>query len=165
MFKRKAVINWLVYLLLLLVIYFGLKAWQLRDAVSGEAPEVQGLTLDDTQFSLQAWRGEPVLVYFWATWCPICKTTQASVEAIAQDHHVITIAAWSGDEGEVNAYRREKGLQAETLVDEWGTIAKQYGIKGVPAFFIIDADGQIRSIENGYTSELGLRLRLWYSSL
>lgn len=165
MFKRKAVINWFIYLLLLTVIYFGLKAWKLRDAVSGEAPEILGETLNGTQFSLQAWRGEPVLVYFWATWCPICKTTQGSVEAIARDYRVITISAWSGDEGEVNAYRREKGLQTETLVDEWGAIAKQYGIKGVPAFFFIDPDGQISSIENGYTSELGLRLRLWYSGL
>lgn len=162
---KKSIKSWALYLLFLIIIYSSLKAWQLRDAVKGPAPEISGLTLEDEQFSLHALRGEPVLVYFWATWCPICKTTQGSVESIAEDYSVISIAAWSGDEGEVNAYRREKSLRASTLVDEWGAIARQYGIKGVPAFFIIDADGNIQFIEKGYTSELGLRLRLWYSRL
>jgi peroxiredoxin len=162
---KKAIKSWALYFLLLIVIYSALKAWQLRDVVEGEAPQIMGVTLEDQVFSLQAMRGKPVLVYFWATWCPICKTTQGSVESIANDYQVITIAAWSGDEGEVNAYRREKSLTANTLVDEWGAIAKQYGIKGVPAFFIIDSDGNIQFVEKGYTSELGLRLRLWYSKL
>lgn len=162
---KKAIKSWALYFLLLIIIYTALKAWQLRDVAEGEAPQIMGVTLEDQPFSLQEMRGEPVLIYFWATWCPICKTTESSVESIANDYQVITIAAWSGDEGEVNAYRREKSLTASTLVDEWGAIAKQYGIKGVPAFFIIDADGNIQFVEKGYTSELGLRLRLWYSKL
>ena len=43
-------------------------------------------------------------------------------------------------------------------------IFRQYGFRGVPAFVVIDPSGEIRSISLGYTSEIGLRLRLWWAS-
>jgi thioredoxin-related protein len=49
--------------------------------------------------------------------------------------------------------------------DRYGDIAKNYGVKAVPAVFFTDASGNIVFNSSGYTSEWGLRIRLWLASL
>jgi hypothetical protein len=44
-------------------------------------------------------------------------------------------------------------------------IAAQWGVRAVPASFIVDGAGQIRFLEIGYTTGAGLRLRLWLAGL
>lgn len=46
--------------------------------------------------------------------------------------------------------------------DPSGQISGQFGVQGVPTSMILDASGIIRFIEVGYTTEVGLRLRLWW---
>ena len=48
-----------------------------------------------------------------------------------------------------------------TVLDEDGAISKRYGLRGVPAVFVLDGSGKIRFSSVGYTSELGIRIRLW----
>ena len=51
-----------------------IRAWQQRDVPEGPAPILAGRLPDGKVFE----RGrEPILVHFWATWCPICRTDQA----------------------------------------------------------------------------------------
>ena len=59
---------------------------------------------------------------------------------------------------------RERDYRWPTLADPEADIFRQYGFRGVPAFVVIDPSGEIRSISLGYTSEIGLRLRLWWAS-
>ena len=51
------------------------------------------------------------------------------------------------------------------LLDTSGELATSFGVKGVPASFILDPNGEITFVESGYTTELGLRVRLWLSGL
>jgi len=60
---------------------------------------------------------------------------------------------------------RESGYGWPTLADPRAAILKQYGLPGTPSFIVIDPAGNIRFVSIGYTSELGLRLRLWWASL
>jgi len=43
-------------------------------------------------------------------------------------------------------------------------ISARWGVQAVPASFIVDTDGKIRYVEIGYTTGIGLRLRLWLAS-
>ena len=63
------------------------------------------------------------------------------------------------------AYLAEHSLSMPTLVDEEGGIARGWGLNGVPATFIVGRDGQIAYAGMGYSSEIGLRLRLWWARL
>jgi predicted transcriptional regulator len=63
----------------------------------------------------------------------------------------------------VSRYVREKGLSVRVILDEAGSIAERYGLRGVPAVFVLDSVGQIRFVATGYTSETGMRLRLWWA--
>jgi peroxiredoxin len=71
------------------------------------------------------------------------------------------VATTSGDAEAVRAYLAQQGLSFPTLVDEDGSVGRTWGVKGVPASFVVDADGQVAHAAVGYTTELGLRLRLW----
>jgi hypothetical protein len=84
--------------------------------------------------------------------------------AIASDTPIITIAMQSGDPATVSEYMIRKQFDVPTLVDEDGTVAGAYRLRGVPAAFILGRDGNIRSATTGYTSEWGLRLRLWWAN-
>ena len=151
--------------LVLLALMFGIRAWQQSGTASGPAPALAGELLDGKPVSLAAFAGRPVLVHFWATWCPICRAEQGSIDALARDVPVITVAMQSGDRDAVVQHLRKEELSFPVLNDPDGVIAAQWGVRAVPASFIVDGAGQIRYVEVGYTTGVGLRLRLWLSGL
>lgn len=153
----------LIQVVLILFVYFAVQAWQSRHAPRGQAPLIIGQLLDGSSVSLADYRGKPVLVHFWASWCSICRFEQDSIVAIAKDYPVISIASQSGSEEDVAAYVAEQGLAMPVLVDEEGGWGHAYGVRGFPASYVIDAEGQIFDVEVGYSSEWGLRARLFLS--
>ncbi|WP_456447546.1 protein disulfide oxidoreductase [Thiolapillus sp.] len=153
--------RWLWDGLLILVVIVGVQLWQTRNLPSGPAPALEGVLPSGATASLKDYRGQPVLVHFWATWCPVCRAEQGSIEAISKDHQVLSVATTSGEAQEVSRYIRENHLDFPVILDEAGMLGVAWGIRGVPSSFIIDAHGQIRHAAVGYTTELGLRLRLW----
>ncbi len=150
-----------IELALIVALIFGLRAWQQRDIVTGLAPELEGVLLDGRAASLAELRGKLVLVHFWAVWCPVCALEEGSIDAIAQDYQVITVAMHSGSDVEVASYLKESGLDFPVLNDPAGVYANRWGVTAVPASFVIDTDGRIRFTEIGYSTGIGLRIRLW----
>lgn len=154
--------RWLRDVLLLLLLFAAIQWWQARDLSSGPAPALVGHLSDGAPFQLDPAQG-PTLVHFWASWCPICRLEQDSIASIAADKPVITVATTSGSPREVEDYLAEQGLRMPVLMDEDGEIARIWGVGGVPATFVVDTGGDISHAGMGYSSELGLRLRLWLS--
>jgi thiol-disulfide isomerase/thioredoxin len=155
-----------IEVLLFIAVIAAVRAWQQRDMISGAAPALQGVTLAGQPYKLPSHPDHPVLVHFWATWCPVCRVEQGSIVAMAHDNlDVISIAMQSGKADEVAGYMREQGIAFSALNDPTGAISAAWGVHAVPASFIIAPDGQIRFVEVGYTTSLGLRLRLWLAGM
>ncbi len=150
---------------MVLMLILGIRAWQQSGMVSGPAPALAGVLLDGKPVALTAFAGRPVLVHFWATWCPVCRLEQESVDALARDAAVITVAMQSGSRAEVVQHLHNEALSFPVLNDPDGAIAAQWGVRAVPASFIVDGAGRIRYVEVGYTTGIGLRLRLWLAGL
>jgi thiol-disulfide isomerase/thioredoxin len=146
---------------LLLLLWFGIRGYQQRDVARGAAPELAGVDVHGQRLSLDAYRGKPVLLHFWATWCGVCKAEQSNIDAVARELPVLSVASESGDAAQVAAYAREHAIALPVVVDSSGAFARRFGVHAFPTTFVIDAAGRIRTSEVGYTSELGLRLRLW----
>lgn len=149
------------------------QAWQTRAVPSGtiENFEIVLLQADGSvkATSFQQWRAQyphqPVVLHFWADWCPICRTEEGSISQLTQDWPVLTVAMQSGQAADVAKVLQKRQLLWATAVDTSGTITRLFGFKGVPAFVIVDSAGQIRAPTMGYTSEIGMRLRLWWVSV
>ncbi|MEZ7870590.1 MAG: redoxin domain-containing protein [Brachymonas denitrificans] len=145
--------------------------WQTRNMASGQAPEVQferaasvGATHTLTQWRQQH-AGEPVVLYFWATWCPICKLEQGSVDALVQKYPVLPIAMQSGPAATVATYEQKSGLRWNSAMDPQGDIARTFGVNSTPSFIILAPDGSISSRTVGLTSNWGLQLRLLWARI
>ena len=155
-----------VNLLVFVILVAGIRFWQQRDMVSGAAPALRGVTLAGQHYTLTAHPGKSVLVHFWATWCSVCRAEQGSIAAIAHDDpNVITVAMQSGTAEEVSRHMHEQGIDFPVVNDQDGMISRAWGVHAVPASFIIAPDGRIRFIEVGYSTGIGLRLRLWLARI
>jgi peroxiredoxin len=157
--------RWLRDLALVLVFVLGVRAYQQRDMPNGPAPALAGNDLHGEPVSLADYRGKPVLLHFWATWCGVCKAEQHNIDAVARDLPVLSVASQSGGASEIAAFVREREVAPRVVVDEESVLARRFGVHAFPATFVIDADGEIRHAEVGYTTELGLRARMWLAGL
>lgn len=152
--------RWWLDGLLILAVFIGVHLWQTRDTAEGPAPELAGALLNGKQIDLIDYRGKPVLVYFWATWCPVCKVMDGAINDIAKDHAVLTVAMQSGNRDDVLEHLRENDLDFPTIVDAGGELSHRWGVSGVPTSFVVDAEGQIDFTVVGLSTEPTLRLRL-----
>ena len=158
-----------LYGTVLLVAGFIGNLWMTRNQVSGVPPGLSGPIIQPGTLSDGASAGrldlaaydKPMLLYFFAEWCPVCKLQNPVIESIAEDYPVIGVAMQSGDVGKVRRYLRQRGLQIPVVNDPSGRISRSYGVDGVPAAFVIGPDGKIRYSTRGYATEAGLRGRLW----
>lgn len=161
--RTKLIKSILINVTIFLSVYFAVHLYQTRLAPTGQAPEIKGWLIEGKAFDGLRQHEKPLLVHFWATWCKVCKLEESSINNIAQDYHVVTLASQSGGFSEVKKFQQEHGLKFPIIVDQSGQLAKEWGVVGFPTSFIIDANNDIRFVEVGFTTEWGLKLRLWLS--
>ena len=149
---------------LILTIVLGIRMWFQRDLPSGPAPDFQAVLIDGKLVNIKDYRGEPLLLHFWASWCKFCKLSESSITSIDKDWQVLSVAFQSGDKEAVIQHMKERRIESWTVVpDQDGRLAELFGVKAVPASYIIDGKGEIRVKEVGVTTTWGLRTRLWYA--
>ncbi|MBI2466875.1 MAG: TlpA family protein disulfide reductase [Candidatus Rokubacteria bacterium] len=119
------------------------------------APDVTLRTLQGTPLSIKALKGKVVLVNFWATWCLPCQWEMPLMENLYQAYKAkgFVIAAISldqdGAETAVGAFVSARKLTYPILLDPTFQGAKQFGVRGLPATFLIGKDGYIKGVTYG----------------
>ncbi len=162
---KKTLMRNITQVLVVLAVFLGIRAYLTQGSIkSGPAPDFGGILLDGSAFQLKDLRGKPALIHFWATWCKVCALNDGAIDDLAEDLPVITVAMESGGKKSIQKEMDERGLSFPVFVDGLGKLANLYHVKGVPTNYIIDADGNIRYVEVGYTSGWGLRIRMWMAS-
>jgi cytochrome c biogenesis protein CcmG/thiol:disulfide interchange protein DsbE len=107
--------------------------------------EGETITLDD-------FGGRPLILHFWASWCPYCKKLQPGLEQLALDNKgsglVVMGISFREDEGVLpQEVLSRRGHSFKTLIDG-DAAAKAYGVKGTPTTFFINRKGEIISVTN-----------------
>ncbi len=128
-----------------------------------DARAVAGARLGTTQgeqVDFQAQR-QPTVLYVWAEWCGYCRHTSPAIERLHRSgYRVVSVAMQSGTDAQVQAYMRTHGLTFPVVNDPDGEISAALGVGVTPTIAIV-SDGRMRLATSGWTSEYGLRLRLW----
>jgi thiol-disulfide isomerase/thioredoxin len=105
---------------------------------------------------------KPIIVHFWGSWCPVCKTEIPNINSLAKDYEVITVAVNSGNDQDIKAFLQKHGLQLKVINDENGEIASSFGIEVFPTTLIYDSNGTLRFSEVGYRTVTGLIGRMLF---
>ncbi|HEJ9094577.1 TPA: protein disulfide oxidoreductase [Serratia odorifera] len=160
--------RWAREILLLLLITGGI-VWLMDTLRAPQAPdafaEQQLATLDGSAVSLaQLSQQRPLLVYFWASWCGVCRYTTPSVAKLAAlGDNVLSVALRSGDDVQVAEWLVGKRLSLPVVNDPNGALAAQWQIGVTPTLVIIDK-GKVVQSTTGWTSYWGMKLRLWWAA-
>lgn len=128
------------------------------------APDIDLLTIDGEPVKLSALRGRPVLVNFWATWCPPCREEfPLMVDAYAQhaDDGLEILGVLHQDFADgARDFAADMGATWPILEDPQDAAYGDYLVVGLPTSFFIDADGIVRAFSLGGFSEDGLAAQL-----
>jgi peroxiredoxin len=108
-------------------------------------------TLPDTEgksHRLPDYRGQVVVLNFWATWCPPCREEMPAMERLHQmvageDIAVVAINVGE-DEETIFRFTGDYPVTFPLLMDREGRIVEEYPVIGLPTTYIIDPDGVIR---------------------
>lgn len=122
-------------------------------AIGAQAVDFELKLLDGKSVSLQQWRGKPVVINFFASWCDPCRDEMPLINEIAAGadkggYRVIGIAV-EDTRAAVTQFSREAKLTFPIGLDLNSTIKRAYRIFGPPATFFIDAQGTVRDIVLG----------------
>ena len=116
--------------------------------VGNVAPDFQLPNLDYEPMSLNELRGKPVVLNFWATWCPPCVDEMPYLQEIHEEYSdkgLILLAINIGESPTtVENFLQNNNLALPVLLDVGGVVAQQYSILRVPTTFFIDGDGVIQ---------------------
>jgi thiol-disulfide isomerase/thioredoxin len=117
------------------------------------APDFELKDLDGKTVSLRGLRGRPVLLNFWATWCPPCRAEMPYLQQVFEEWQGKELAVLTIDIGESRAtvqnYLQSYNLALPVLLDTKKTVAYKYGFRYVPTTFFIDKDGVIQRMRVG----------------
>ncbi len=151
----------IVTFIVLMTLFANIMSLYKAQNVNKQALSLVNLTLiNDTKYIFPT--NKPILIHFWATWCPVCKVESHNIQTIANHFEVLTIAVKSGSDITIEQYMKENGINYKVYNDDEGFLASEYKVPAYPTTFIYDAKGNLVFSEVGYTSTFGLWIRmLW----
>ena len=132
-------------------------------AVGFQAPDFTVPALNGETFSLAEHRGRPLVINFWATWCPPCRAEIPFFQAAARKYNgQLTVVGV--DDGEpaalVASFANEIGMTYPIPLDEDSAVSRAYRVNSLPTTFFIDGEGTIRNIHIGIINQAVLEERI-----
>jgi cytochrome c biogenesis protein CcmG, thiol:disulfide interchange protein DsbE len=132
-------------------------------AGGSEAPGFELHTIHGEPVSLERYRGQVVLLNFWATWCPPCRVEMPAFQRVYEDKREqgFVVLGVSTDRAGVEVVREfldQRGLTFPVAMATGQVVRDFGGIRALPTSFLIGRDGTIRQEIKGYFAEPALRM-------
>lgn len=128
------------------------------------APPFTFELLDGKTFNLSDYKGKPVLINFFASWCLPCREEMPVLEKMGQEYSqkgVIFLGIAIDDtEAKMKDFVARYGVTFPVGLDKTATIQKSFGIYGIPTTYFIDKQGVINYSHSGSVTEELLRNEL-----
>jgi peroxiredoxin len=110
-------------------------------------------TADGGMFQLSEHRGKVVFINFWATWCPPCREEMPAMERLFQRNQkgslVMLAVSVDADPTVVAQFLKEQRFTFTIGLDPTMKLADTYGVRALPASFIVDPQGHLAALALG----------------
>jgi len=106
---------------------------------------------------------KPILLHFWATWCPICKAEASNIAFLAKHFKVVTVVVKSGDDTKIRKFLKKYNYHFKVFNDKNGAFASQFHISGFPTTFVYNREHKLAFRDVGYSTTLTLYLKMLWS--
>lgn len=142
---------------------------QIPEEVKQKIKETEGndfsLTLlNGETLNLSKLRGKPVVVNFFATWCPPCQEEAPTLEKVYRKYQdkveFVGVATSSNNKSDLENFIKEKDLSFSIGIDTSGTISQKYNVSAIPATFFITDKGDVADSYVGAISEEDLTQKI-----
>lgn len=167
----KRILAWLAATVLCLGALAGCEAFPQREdtptpetrTAKDVAPDITVYTADGKPVSLHSLFGKPIVLNFWASWCPPCKAEmpdfQAAYAQLGEQVHFVMVNLTDGQQETVelaSGFIESSGFTFPVYYDTSGTAAYTYRISSIPTTYFIRSDGSIATSQVGMLDAAGL---------
>ena len=122
-----------------------------REKIGKPAPDFQVIDLKGQELSLKKYRGQVVLLDFWATWCFPCRAEMPHLKKIYDTYkdQKFEIIGISLDQSKsvLDSYIETQNITWQQFIDDSRAVTQMYNVTGIPATFLIDGDGIVREVK------------------
>ncbi len=112
-----------------------------------DAPDFMLRDMDENIRELDDYKGKPVIINFWASWCPPCRAELPSMnrawKKLKNDGIEMLAINIGEDEDAIAAFIKEHPIDFNILLDESGEELENWSIRGLPTTFILDPEGHV----------------------
>ncbi len=165
---RQNILKWLkeiiIAIVIIAVVLNVVSFLKKPELLTDTLPKFELISIEKKFISSSDYIDKPVLIHFWATWCPTCKLEASTIQKLSKTANVITVAVSSGSDSEIKKFMIERELDFTVINDNDGKFASKFSVTAFPTTFIYDKFGKIAFSEVGYSSFWGLKLRLWLAN-
>lgn len=126
-------------------------------------PEVPLATLQGEQATLTQFRGQPLVVNLWATWCPPCRREMPVLAAAQQENPAVGFAFVNQGEspGTIVDFIRTEGLELDNvMLDPLSSLMREVGSRGLPTTLFFDRHGQLVDSHMGEVTPATMKQKL-----
>lgn len=110
--------------------------------------------IDGQPVKLSDYRGQVVMLNFWASWCKPCREEMPLLDALQRRYSAIgfTVVGVNVDQNSTNGKKMLKNSPVgfPVVFDKENTTLEQYGVEAMPSTYMIDRKGNIRYVHRGY---------------
>ncbi|MCL4302068.1 MAG: TlpA family protein disulfide reductase [Anaerolineae bacterium] len=120
--------------------------------VGQSAPDFELKNLAGETIRLSDFKGKPLLLNFWATWCGPCRAEFPDLQSVAVEHKLVIIGinmTTNDTPSQVPAFVAEFGVTFPIVLDETSEVSRAYQVTGLPTSIFIDRDGIVREVRLG----------------
>lgn len=114
------------------------------------APDFRLTTSSGDEYTLSELRGQPVIINFWASWCPPCRSEMPAIQRVYDQYQnrgftVLAVNATHQDNlDDAITFSQSLRLTIPILLDRDGAVSNLYEVRSLPTTFFVDAQGTIQ---------------------
>jgi len=129
-------------------------AWGARGLVGAPAPDFTLSTIGGPNMRLSEHAGRVVMLNFWATWCGPCRQEMPALQTIYSRYEQAGFSLlginMDAEPDEARRMAESLGVSFPLLVGDAKSVAQLYDVRAMPVTVLIDRDGQVRYVHQGY---------------